>query len=74
MSDINIPEPSATVRRSLLFSGIVNSGRLADVDSLLDWRNRLRELSKEGEYPAEYYEFEIQAVDYQLDLHNAITT
>ncbi|MFB3056076.1 MAG: hypothetical protein ACE1ZQ_02800 [Ignavibacteriaceae bacterium] len=36
------------------------------MNALLDWRNRLNDLKKTGEYPKEWYDREIRATDYLM--------
>ena len=62
-----LPAPSPTVQRSVLFGGFLASGFIADIDTLLDWRNRLDEMQREDKrFPAFLYDMEREAVDYFL--------
>ena len=58
------------VSESLLIADYNRTKRLPDIDSLLDWRNRLNELKKTNQYPKEWYEREIKATDYLLSKYS----
>ena len=55
---------------SVLLKGFKETGILPPIDELLDWRLRLKELQKDGEYPKEWYEVEIKATDELLAKHD----
>ena len=58
------------VSESLLIADYNRTKKLPDIDSLLDWRNRLNELKETNEYPKEWYEREIKATDYLLSKYS----
>lgn len=45
-------------------------GHLPSVNDLLDRRLALKRMYEANSYPESYYEAEIKAVDYLLDVHN----
>lgn len=60
-----------SIMDSVLYSDFKKIGFLPDIDTLLDWRNRLNE-RKENDVlnNPEWYDREIRAVDYLLSLHH----
>lgn len=55
---------------SFLLNDYEKYGYLPTIDQLLDWRNRLKELQKDSEYPKEWFDIEIKATDELLKKHN----
>lgn len=55
---------------SVLYLTYLQTGILPSVDDLLDWRLKLEEMKKVGEFPADWFDKEIQATDYLLSLNN----
>lgn len=62
--------PEDIKNTALISSYIDNNFLVPRVDTLLDWRLRLKELKNEGNYPQQFYENEIKATDYLLNLSN----
>lgn len=55
---------------SVLLNGYKKTGILPSIDELLDWRNRLKEMQKDNDYPKEWFDNEIKATDELLAKHD----
>jgi len=58
---------SKEIKGSVLLKDYIDKGYIPSVNKLLDFRNRLGEMLKEGEHPKEFINKEIEATDYLLN-------
>ena len=56
--------------KSVLLNDCIKMSILPSIDKLLDWRNRLRVLKMENDFPEKWYLEELEATDWLLSMHH----